>query len=443
MKKLQIFALLSCITLFFAAISCQKDNAVTPEPEDPTQDDSTATEVSTDFTFELLNTTPASIQVAISPDDPNLRYFWTAIPRTVYEDKYMSDITAAALATVELWTVSFADYGYESFEALYNDQTVTGQDTVLFDGFNEKTDVYCLAFGVDMSATLTTEVAMSEMYTTGEVEMSDNTFTVSRYSDSPSETIVKVEPSNDDPYLFHMVPKDAFEQYESPLALAREYVEVNSAWLDVLVCSGTGQRNFFETFDRYGSGHYVLYVPGYYAGVITTDVTTYDLTYEEYVPDPELGEPFSRLTGDVSFEATGAYWEEGLTQFDDNAATVFLAIQAESTYYGAETRLGLYLQIGDMADFPDNMEGTYEVRSTMQPGTVVKGWQDSKEGYIEGSYYFEKDSYSYDATVDSGSITITKESNGDYTLDVKLYDMNGYGIFTTYTGPVTLETSEE
>ncbi|HIZ88094.1 MAG TPA: hypothetical protein IAC03_08080 [Candidatus Coprenecus pullistercoris] len=440
MKKFLIFG---CVALFVAAVSCQKNTPVTPDPDGPGQEDTTATVVSADFTFELLAATPSSIEVAVTPKDPGLRYFWTIIPRTVYEGKYMSDMTAAALATVELWTGSFADYGYESFEALYNDQTVIGRDTVVFDGYNQRTDLYCMAFGVDMSASLTTEVAMSEMYTTGEVEMSDNTFTVSRYSDSPSETIVKVEPSNDDPYLFHMVTKEAFEQYGSPLALAEEYVEVNAAWLDVLLCSGTGQRNFYETFDIYGSGDYVVYVFGYYAGVITTDVTTYNLTYEEYVPDPELGEPFSRLTGDVSFEATGAYWEEGLTQFDDNAATVFLAIQAESTYYGQETRLGLFLQTDSKGNLPDSMEGVYEVRSTMAAGTVVRGWRDAETEYLEGSYYYEKDSYSIDATVDSGTVTVTKESNGDYTIDVKLSDMNGYAITTTYTGPVTFQIPEE
>lgn len=236
-----------------------------------------------------------------------------------------------------------------------------------------------------------------------------------------------------------MVPKDAFEDYGSPMAIAEEYVEVNAAYLDVLICSGVGQRDFFETFDIYGNGDYVVYAFGYYAGVITTDVATLELTYEEYEPDPELGEPFSKLTGDVSFEATGAYWEGGLFQFSDNAYTAYLAIQALSSYGMNETRLGLYLQTDSEGNLPDNMEGVYEVRSTMDAGTIVRGWQDQETGYIEGSYYYEMDSFSYDATIDSGTVTITKESNGDYTFDVRLYDMNGYEIFTSYSGPVVLE----
>ena len=319
------------------------------------------------------------------------------------------------------------------------DQTVTGKDTHTFGGYNEKTDLYLMAFGVDMAGTLTTDVEMSGMYTTSEAGMSDNTFDIFRVSDLPSETVVRVEPSNDDPYLFHMVPKDAFEDYGSPMAIAEEYVEVNAAYLDVLICSGVGQRDFFETFDIYGNGDYVVYAFGYYAGVITTDVATLELTYEEYEPDPELGEPFSKLTGDVSFEATGAYWEGGLFQFSDNAYTAYLAIQALSSYGMNETRLGLYLQTDSEGNLPDNMEGVYEVRSTMDAGTIVRGWQDQETGYIEGSYYYEMDSFSYDATIDSGTVTITKESNGDYTFDVRLYDMNGYEIFTSYSGPVVLE----
>lgn len=103
------------------------------------------------------------------------------------------------------------------------------------------------------------------MYTTSEAGMSDNTFDIFRVSDLPSETVVRVEPSNDDPYLFHMVPKDAFEDYGSPMAIAEEYVEVNAAYLDVLICSGVGQRDFFETFDIYGNGDY------------TFDVRLYDM----------------------------------------------------------------------------------------------------------------------------------------------------------------------
>ena len=432
-------AILGCAAMTLMSVSCKKQGPETP-PDDTViePEDSTATEKGI-FSFELLSVTATSIEASVTPEDESLRYFWTAIPRTVYEDTYRGEITAAAIATIDLWKYSFADYGYESFEALYMDQTVTGKDTHTFGGYNEKTDLYLMAFGVDMAGTLTTDVEMSGMYTTSEAGMSDNTFDIFRVSDLPSETVVRVEPSNDDPYLFHMVPKDAFEDYGSPMAIAEEYVEVNAAYLDVLICSGVGQRDFFETFDIYGNGDYVVYAFGYYAGVITTDVTTLELTYEEYEPDPELGEPFSKLTGDVSFEATGAYWEGGLFQFSDNAYTAYLAIQALSSYGMNETRLGLYLQTDSEGNLPDNMEGIYEVRSTMDAGTIVRGWQDQETGYIEGSYYYEMDSFSYDATIDSGTVTITKESNGDYTFDVRLYDMNGYEIFTSYSGPVVLE----
>lgn len=133
------------------SVSCKQQGPETP-PDDTVvePEDSTATEKGI-FSFELLSVTATSIEASVTPEDESLRYFWTAIPRTVYEDTYRGEITAAAIATIDLWKYSFADYGYELFEALYMDQTVTGKDTHTFGGYNEKTDLYLMAFGVDMA----------------------------------------------------------------------------------------------------------------------------------------------------------------------------------------------------------------------------------------------------------------------------------------------------
>ena len=158
------------------------------------------------------------------------------------------------------------------------------------------------------------------------------------------------------------------------------------------------------------------------------------------MPDPEAGNGFTKLTGDVAFEASNAYWEDGMIDYSDNASTVYLAIQAKSSYGSDETRLGLYIQLDNMSKFPYNMQGEYQVSSSLKAGTVVKGWRD--EDYNQdGSYYYEKDSYSWDATIDSGKLTITANGDGTYTIVADLYDVDGNSISTEYSGMI--EVSED
>lgn len=442
MRKTFLLQLVAICIAAFAIVSCEKTNG----PVNPGDGgDSTTVEPGTDstivktsmFDFEVLEIDPAYITAKVTPEDQQLKYFWSAIPKAAYEGTYHSDITAAALATVNLWKESFADYGYMSFEEMYNDQISTGTQTSTFGGYTQMTELYLLAFGVDETGTLTTDVEMSELYITGKVEPSDNTFKISLVD----ETIIRVEPSNDDPYCFYVMPKEGgFDNYDSPEAIADEYLEVNASALNVLITSGIDQRNYFEVFETYGTGTYVAFAFGAYAGARTTDVETLEIEYEEYVPDPETGNGFTKLTGDVAFEASNAYWEDGMIDYSDNASTVYLAIQAKSSYGSDETRLGLYIQLDNMSKFPYNMQGEYQVSSSLKAGTVVKGWRD--EDYNQdGSYYYEKDSYSWDATVDSGKLTITANGDGTYTIVADLYDVDGNSISTEYSGMI--EVSED
>ena len=160
MRKTFLLQMVAICIAAFAIVSCEKTNGpITPGDGG----DSTTVEPGTDstivktsmFDFEVLEIDPAYITAKVTPDDQQLKYFWSAIPKAAYEGTYHSDITAAALATVNLWKESFADYGYMSFEEMYNDQISTGTQTSTFGGYTQMTELYLLAFGVDETGTLT------------------------------------------------------------------------------------------------------------------------------------------------------------------------------------------------------------------------------------------------------------------------------------------------
>ena len=132
-----------------------------------------------------------------------------------------------------------------------------------------------------------------------------------------------------------------------------------------------------------------------------------------------------------------AYYEAAMggNQFSENASTFFLALQAESTYYGPETRLALYLQKESDAVFPDDMAGTYRINASLAPESIVKGWKDAEGNH--GSIYYEKDAYVPNASIDSGTVTIVDNGNGTYTVTVDAKDMNGHAIRANYTGAIS------
>ena len=382
------------------------------------------------FSFELISKTSGSITVSVTPQNYDGNYYWAPIEAATLREKYGDDPNAAAVDVVTMLKSLYGEYGYNSFEEFYASQISTGTDTATYDGFMAQTPIYSLAFGLDEAGVITTDVCLSELYTTDAVAPSSNTFKITL-----DNTTVTVEPSNDDTYTYYLFPQSVIDGYESLDALAEAFITQNQSMMGLLTYSGTQQKDFFDTFFQNGTGNYVAFAFGYESGCITTDVTAE--TFEYVVADPSVGDPFSNLTGDVSVACTDAYYEKGFggNQFSDKAFTYFLALQAESSYYYPETRLCLYIQKENDSAFPEDMAGVYKINASLASGSVVKGWKD-EEGYHHGSIYYEKDAYVPNASIDSGTVTIEKNSDGTYTVTVDAQDMNGHAIRANYTGAI-------
>lgn len=385
-----------------------------------------------DFTFELTGKSSGSITVHITPKNGTGNFYWAPIEESTLNDKYGSDPAAAAATAVMMLKTQYADHGYDSFEEFYASQISTGAETMTFDGYDAQTPLYCIAFGLDETGTITTDVNLSERYVTDAVSPSANTFRITM----TDKTTVRVEPSNEDTYTFYIFPKSTVDAYESLDKLAAAFVEQNRNSMHLLTFSGPREKDFYDVFATYGAGTYIAFAFGYESGCITTDVTAENYEYE--VADPMVGEPFSNLTGDVSVTCTEAYFEPALDDnaFTDQALTYFLALRAEDSYGLMETRLGLYIQKQPDAPFPGSMAGTYRIDGSLAPDTVVKGWKDA-DGWYHGSIYYEMGAYVPNASINSGSVTIVDNADGTYRVTVEAQEMNGHAIRADFTGPIT------
>lgn len=385
-----------------------------------------------DFTFELTGKSSGSITVHITPKNGTDNFYWAPIEESTLNDKYGSDPAAAAATAVMMLKTQYADYGYDSFEEFYASQISTGAETMTFDGYDAQTPLYCIAFGLDETGTITTDVNLSERYVTDAVSPSANTFRITM----TDKTTVRVEPSNEDTYTFYIFPKSTVDAYESLDKLAAAFVEQNRNSMHLLTFSGPREKDFYDVFATYGAGTYIAFAFGYESGCITTGVTAESYEYE--VADPMVGEPFSNLTGDVSVTCTEAYFEPALegNAFTDQALTYFLALRAEDSYGLMETRLGLYIQKRPDAPFPGSMAGTYRIDGSLAPDTVVKGWKDA-DGWYHGSIYYEMGAYVPNASINSGSVTIVDNADGTYRVTVEAQEMNGHAIRADFTGRIT------
>lgn len=385
-----------------------------------------------DFTFELTGKSSGSITVRITPKNGTGNFYWAPIEESTLNEKYGSDPAAAAATAVMMLKTQYADYGYDSFEEFYASQISTGAETMTFDGYDAQTPLYCIAFGLDETGTITTDVNLSERYVTDAVSPSANTFRITM----TDKTTVRVEPSNEDTYTFYIFPKSTVDAYESLDELAAAFVEQNKNSMHLLTFSGPREKDFYDMFATYGAGTYIAFAFGYESGCITTGVTAESYEYE--VADPMVGEPFSNLTGDVSVTCTEAYFEPALDDnaFTDQALTYFLALRAEDSYGLMETRLGLYIQKQPDAPFPGSMAGTYRIDGSLAPDTVVKGWKDA-DGWYHGSIYYEMGAYVPNASINSGSVTIVDNADGTYRVTVEAQEMNGHAIRADFMGRIT------
>lgn len=186
-------------------------------------------------------------------------------------------------------------------------------------------------------------------------------------------------------------------------------------------------------------GTITISAEGAVAELVTESGATHMITFQgaidniiDYSEDSEGDETYSTLIDDyrcnldnciLSYKNWGDYYEVGY----DN---IYMALISESSYGD-----GLQLDLITGATGTSEIAGEYTIANTLDSFTAYPGWVDGD--YMEGSWFFNIDEEGYIvdcAPLMSGTVTITKNSDGTYTIELDAYDDLYNNITATWTG---------
>lgn len=218
---------------------------------------------------------------------------------------------------------SFFDSTEEGLHFIFNELAYTGT-TQLSVELDANTEFVLWAFGMDDEALLNTTPEFYE-FKTGNVAASENEFTLSVTELHPRKATVKVETTNDDPYVATLVAADRFEGNSDEEIMS--YILTNfsvqyaqgtmsdtatglkpSTEYELLVfgaqagASTTGlQRLKFTTPETvYADLDFSLTIGDYYSGAEVAAIDPSYAGYEDYI--------FVRITANVDDRAVNAYF---------------------------------------------------------------------------------------------------------------------------------------
>ena len=155
----------------------------------------------------------------------------------------------------------------------------------------------------------------------------------------------------------------------------------------------------------------------------------------------------SNLSGDVTLndltQGVAMYYGEAFTETSDHYILVLAGKDFDlETNYGesASVMLGLNVTPGSTTGVPS---GTYTVIDAMdaddyEPNTCLSGVYDPTYGGFFGTWYFNTLS-ALEASAQSGTVEVTNNGDGNYTIKFNLKDGYGHKITGEYTGHLDLE----
>ena len=168
---------------------------------------------------------------------------------------------------------SFFDTPEQGLQFIFSELAYTGT-TELSVELDANTEFVLWAFGMDDEALLNTSPEFYE-FTTGGVAASENRFTLSVAELYPRKATVKVETTNDDPYIATLVAGDRFEGLTDEEIM--EYILIN---FKVQYASGTMSETATGLTP---ATEYELLVFGAQAGAPTTGLSRLKFTTEDVV----------------------------------------------------------------------------------------------------------------------------------------------------------------
>lgn len=295
------------------------------------------------FTMEPDIQGPA-VAIKVTPSLPDQSYVFTII----------SEEALATAESIEAYMEEMIEtqISYGAIDGLTAEETIAeiswkGEQT-FSTTLNANTSYVALACSVTPAGLINSEIS-STGFITGNVAPSDNTFSISTGKINVTSAEIKVEASNQDPYIILMDKAESWKDVPEEEIQARILAEFDLS--DAVTLNGTTET-VIENLEE--NTEYIIMAGGYTAGAFTTGITS--CTFRTL----EDGDP-SLLTFTISVDEitqTGAtvnitgdpqnalyYWNVGLASLSDDEIRNEVQYMAQS-----------YIDIGYAADLSDFMQ---------------------------------------------------------------------------------------
>ena len=356
--------------------------------------------VSFDITISDINSSGATVNV--EPSDKTVLYYFDKVTKSTYHS-YKSDaeFTKAMIEALRAYTSTAGG-------SLVSALSVGNAEHVYSNELTPNTDYYIFAFTVDAKLN-PTSAATLKAFTTENVKMSNNTFSISVKGGE-----VTVTPSNSDVYFWSLEPADLYAGETDEFIMNDLIAYYDSeGYLDYYLASGVSSFDY-STLLSVGES-YTVYAFGY-EGTPTTALTELTFTYGSGSGDYDS----TTLTGDVTLNIAeveayyyGDYYEIGTNNWEIG---FFNSVGNEYVYAEFFTVLN-----------QKTPEGTYTITSNAgNANTAFSG--AIEDGYILPTYYAKVDATTDDVTafalIESGSFSVSK-SGTNYSVSLNLSDALG------------------
>lgn len=229
------------------------------------------------FAIEVSDITTGTATVSIEPvGGHNRTYLYSVVDKRSYErygaHAYIEACIEQIDALVEM-SLKYDPVPRSFGDFLSRNATVNPASSL-----NDDTEYYAAAFDLDVNKRYSGDITLKE-FKTPKAAQSQNSFKLEMQG-----TLLSVTTTNNDPYIYDILTKEAWSEFATPRDVAQTFVSTMKSYgfLSMYIAAGSKSGDFASTLDH--SGDYVAYAFGYSddskVGGITTEIEYIEFSYK-------------------------------------------------------------------------------------------------------------------------------------------------------------------
>lgn len=230
------------------------------------------------FAIEVSDITTGTATVSVTPKEEykTKTYLYSVIDKKSYETYGSRAYIEACIRQIDEFVELSLKYDPvpRSFSDFLSRYASVNPATLLHDD----TEYYAAAFDLDVNKQFSGNITLKE-FKTQKTKQSSNKFNLRM-----NGSVLTVTPTNNDPYIYDILTKEAWSEFSTPREVAQMFVQTMKSYgyLSIYIVNGAQSEDFASTLDH--SGNYVAYAFGYNyddrTGGITTEIEYIEFSYK-------------------------------------------------------------------------------------------------------------------------------------------------------------------